>query len=92
MEKILDGVEEASQTRALGSKEPNALGIDGLEDDWPSVLKCLLESLSVDQTKEAVKAEYSASQTRITDEKDRSNLQFPEKLAAVATVSSETTS
>src|SRR4029079_15534525 len=32
VEKILDWVEELSQTRVLGSKEPNALGIDGFDD------------------------------------------------------------
>ena len=32
VEKILDWVEELGQTRVLGSKEPNALGIEGFSD------------------------------------------------------------
>jgi hypothetical protein len=33
VEKILDWVEELGQTRVLGSKEPNALGIEGFGDE-----------------------------------------------------------
>lgn len=42
VEKILDWVEELSQTRVLGSKEPNALGIDGFDDSYTIVLEKLL--------------------------------------------------
>lgn len=47
VEKVLDWVEELSQTRVLGSKEPNALGIDGFSDDHTIVLENLLRGLPV---------------------------------------------
>ena len=46
VEKILDWVEELGQTRVLGSKEPNALGIDGFDDQYVYMLECLLRNLS----------------------------------------------
>jgi hypothetical protein len=48
VEKILDWVEELSQTRVLGSKEPNALGIEGFGDDHIVVLENLLRGISVE--------------------------------------------
>ncbi|HKO96944.1 MAG TPA: hypothetical protein VJU86_08130 [Pyrinomonadaceae bacterium] len=45
VEKILDWVEELSQTRVLGSSEPNALGIEGFSDDHVIVLENLLRGV-----------------------------------------------
>jgi len=46
VEKILDWVEELSQTRVLGSTEPNALGIEGFDEDYVFVLEQLLRGKS----------------------------------------------
>jgi hypothetical protein len=46
VEKILDWMEELSQTRVLGSSEPNALGIEGFSDDHVLVLENLLRGNS----------------------------------------------
>ena len=51
VEKILDWVEELSQTRVLGSKEPNALGIEGFDDDYVFVLEQLLRGKSSKEIK-----------------------------------------
>ena len=47
VEKILDWVEEMGQTRVLGSKEPNALGIEGFDDSYVMVLESLLKGEDV---------------------------------------------
>lgn len=57
VEKVLDWVEELSQTRVLGSKEPNALGIEGFGDDHTLVLENLLRGLPVEGTESTVAAE-----------------------------------
>jgi hypothetical protein len=55
VEKILDWVEELSQTRVLGSKEANALGIEGFDDQYLYVLESLLNGLSAAQIREQCK-------------------------------------
>ena len=54
VEKILDWVEELAQTRALGSKEPNALGIERFSDEHIFVLEQLLRGRAVDEIKELI--------------------------------------
>ncbi len=49
VEKILDWVEELSTTRVLGSKEPNALGIEGFSDGHMFVIECLLRGYSPEE-------------------------------------------
>jgi hypothetical protein len=49
VEKILDWVEEMSQTRVLGSKEPNALGIEGFGDEHVLVLENQLRGKTPEQ-------------------------------------------
>ena len=63
VEKILDWVEELSQTRVLGSKEPNALGIDGFDDAYLFVLEYLLQGRSLDEMTEAAKNDYKPDQS-----------------------------
>jgi hypothetical protein len=57
VEKILDWVEELSQTRVLGSKEGNALGIEGFGDDHIFVLEQLLRGKSVDEIRKLAKTD-----------------------------------
>lgn len=57
VEKILDWVEELGQTRVLGSKEPNALGIDGLNDQHSVVLEHLLRGRAVEEMRLLMKTE-----------------------------------
>jgi hypothetical protein len=54
VEKILDWVEELSTTRVLGSKEPNALGIEGFGDEHMFVLESRLRGLSIDGMREII--------------------------------------
>jgi hypothetical protein len=71
VETILDWVEELSRTRVLGSKEPNALGIEGFDDAHMTVLESILKNLPeaaiVDQMKkesrEGAPADLSATVT-----------------------------
>jgi hypothetical protein len=51
VEKILDWVEDLGQTRVLGSKEPNALGIEGFGHEHISVLENQLRGTSVQTIK-----------------------------------------
>jgi hypothetical protein len=57
VEKILDWVEELSQTRVLGSKEGNALGIEGFGDDHIFVLEQLLRGKSLAEIRELSQSE-----------------------------------
>jgi len=52
VEKILDWVEELSQTRVLGSKEPNALGLENFDDDYIFVLEVLLRGKSKEEIRQ----------------------------------------
>jgi hypothetical protein len=52
VEKILDWLEELSQTRVLGSKEGNALGLEGFGDDHIFVLEFLLRGKSAGEIRE----------------------------------------
>lgn len=49
VEKILDWVEELGQTRVLGSTEPNALGIEGFDQNGLFVLECLIKGVPISQ-------------------------------------------
>lgn len=51
VEKILDWVEELGQTRVLGSKEPNALGIEGFGDEHVLLLEHQLRGRSLEEMK-----------------------------------------
>lgn len=57
VEKILDWVEELSQTRVLGSKESNALGIEGFGDDHLFALEYLLRGLGRKEASAKAQAE-----------------------------------
>jgi hypothetical protein len=57
VEKILDWVEELSQTRVLGSKEPNALGLENFDDDYIFVLEQLLRGKSTAEIRQLSKSE-----------------------------------
>lgn len=52
VEKILDWVEELGQTRVLGSKDPNALGIEGFDHNSLFVLECLIKGIPSSQIHE----------------------------------------
>ncbi len=52
VEKILDWVEELSQTRVLGSKEPNALGLENFDDEYMLVLERLLRRKSTENVEQ----------------------------------------
>ncbi len=49
VEKILDWVEELGQTRVVGSKEANALGIEGFDHNGLFVLEYLIRGVPLDQ-------------------------------------------
>lgn len=54
IEKILDWVEELSTTRVLGSKEPNALGIEGFGHEHVFLLENQLRGTSLEETKKII--------------------------------------
>ena len=56
VEKILDWVEELGNTRVLGSKEPNALGIEGFDHNGLFVLECLIKGVPISQIHEQAKS------------------------------------
>lgn len=62
VDTIADWVMELSTTRLLGSREPNILGVDGLDDEHLFVIRCLLEGLSREEAKEALRREYYSGQ------------------------------
>ncbi|MGI8838445.1 MAG: hypothetical protein ACR2H4_17655 [Pyrinomonadaceae bacterium] len=70
VEKILDWVEELSQTRVLGSKEGNALGIEGFDDDHIFVLEFLLRGKSLEEIKQLSKTEEFQRFVGIDDKLD----------------------
>jgi hypothetical protein len=51
IDTITEWVEELANTRVAGSHEPNVAGIENFDEDYLFVLQCLLEGLTVDQTK-----------------------------------------
>lgn len=68
VEKILDWVEELGQTRVLGSKEPNALGIENFNDKYVFVLENLLRGITVEQMKRPDQTTLSPTATDVGDE------------------------
>lgn len=67
VEKILDWVEELGQTRVLGSKEPNALGIEGFNDEYVFVLENLLRGITVEQMKRQDQTTLTSAATALGD-------------------------
>jgi hypothetical protein len=62
VETVLDWIEELSRTRVLGSKEENALGIDGFDYDHIFVMECLLKGFTREQTRAEVEKAYEGDQ------------------------------
>jgi hypothetical protein len=62
VDTISDWVMELSTTRLLGSREPNVLGVDDLDDEHLLVIRCLLEGRSREEAKEALRREYYSGQ------------------------------
>jgi hypothetical protein len=58
VETILDWVEELSRTRVLGSKESNALGIEGFGTEHLFVLECLLRGLDAKEMKNKAQTDF----------------------------------
>lgn len=57
VEKVLDWVEELSQTRVVGSKEANALGIEGFNHDFLFAFESLLKN-QLTRTRAGGEGEY----------------------------------
>lgn len=57
VEKILDWVEELSETRVLGSNEPNALGINGFGHEHTFVLEHQLRGLTDEEIRKILATE-----------------------------------
>jgi hypothetical protein len=70
VEKILDWVEELSQTRVLGSKEPNALGIEGFGDEHTFVLEQLLRGKSSEEIRRLIETKDFQSFAGLGDKLD----------------------
>jgi hypothetical protein len=70
VEKILDWVEELAQTRVLGSKEPNALGIEGFDDHYVFVLEQFLRGKSVEEIRQLIQTEEFHRFVGLSDQLD----------------------
>jgi len=62
VDTIADWVMELSTTRLLGSREPNILGVADFDDEHLFVVRCLLEGLSREEAKDALRREYYSGQ------------------------------
>lgn len=62
IETVTDWIEELASTKAVGSSEPNVLGIEGVDDDYLFVLQCMLEGRTISDTITAFEEEFSAEQ------------------------------
>lgn len=58
---VVGWVEELANTRAMGSAEPNVLGLEGVDDDYLFVFECLLKGLSLEQTRQAFGDDWPAA-------------------------------
>jgi hypothetical protein len=58
MEKVLDWIFDLSQTRVLGLKIPNALGVEGFDDFDLFVLENMLKDKSEEEINNALKDDY----------------------------------
>ena len=68
VETILDWIEELSQTKAFGSHEPNALGIEGFGAQHLFVLECLLKNKSRVQTLKELRSIYKTAEPKTNRE------------------------
>jgi len=59
IDMITEWVEELATTKLMGGTEANVLGIDDFDDDYLFVFRCLLQGLSLRQTKAAFIREHS---------------------------------
>ena len=60
VETVVEWLDELANTKVMGSSEANVLGIDDLDDDYLFVFQCLLEGLTIEQTRNRFKEESSA--------------------------------
>ena len=67
VETIVDWVDELSQTKAFGSNEPNALGIEGFGDEHLLVLECLLQNKTLRQTQKEIRTIYRRAASSATE-------------------------
>jgi hypothetical protein len=60
LDTIGEWLMELSTTKALGSQEPNILGIEDFDEDYLFIFQCLMQGLSPEQIKEAIDREFSS--------------------------------
>jgi hypothetical protein len=60
LETIGEWLTELSTTKALGSQEPNVLGIEDFDDDYLFVFQCLMQGFSPEQINEAIDKRFSS--------------------------------
>jgi hypothetical protein len=59
IEKILDWTTELSTIKVLGAKESNVLGIEDFNDDYITVLECLLKNVADEEIEATIAENYS---------------------------------
>lgn len=69
IDTIAEWVEDLANMRAAGSHEPNVLGIENFDEDYLFVLQCLLQGLTLDQTKNEFAQDLSAEDAHTLDSK-----------------------
>ena len=56
---ITNWVDELANTKVAGSSEPNVLGISNYDEDYLFVFQCLLEGLTLEETRAAFEEEFA---------------------------------
>jgi len=70
-ETVIDWIDELSQTKAFGSNEPNALGIEEFDDAHLMVLEGLVKNRSASQIKKEMRTIWKATASKEADERTR---------------------
>ena len=69
VETILDWIEELSHTRVLGSKEPNALGIEGFDNSYLFIIEAVLRGFLPEEIATKAKADYGEDFAQTLEQK-----------------------
>jgi hypothetical protein len=62
IDTLCEWAKELATLKIPGSNEPNILGVDGFDDNYLFIFRCLLQGLSVEEIKKVVSQEYAAAQ------------------------------
>jgi hypothetical protein len=70
-ETVVDWIDELSQTKAFGSNDPNALGIEGFGDEHLMVFEALVKNKTLSQTQKEMRAILKGKKPQEADDRTR---------------------